>query len=128
MSVDLSTGIVVCPFSLFISFSLFSIFFYFFGGLSGSFYLTLICPLWDLLICPLLGSFILSTVGSFPHLRATLYILQEYKEDLHTLQEVLNIKKTEKLSLFMQMYASPSVAGYAIILARHASIMRARPN
>src|ERR1041385_1685884 len=37
-SVDLSKGIVVCPFSLFISFSLFSLFLYFFGGLNGSFY------------------------------------------------------------------------------------------
>jgi len=72
----------VAPFSLFISFFfLFSIFLYF-CGLFGSFYLSLICPLWDLFMCPLLGSFILSSLGSFPHLRATLYILQEYKEDL----------------------------------------------
>ena len=86
------------PPSLFLfSFSLFSIFL-FFCGLIGSFYLSLICPLWDLLICPLLGSFILSSLGSFTHLRATIYILQEYKEDLYTLQEVLNIKKTETKS------------------------------
>ena len=38
-------------------------FFYFFGGLHGSFYLTLICPLWDLFL----------TLG------AILYILQEYR-------------------------------------------------
>ena len=28
----------------------------------------------------------------------------------------------------MQMYASASVAGYAMILARHVAIIRARPN
>ena len=28
----------------------------------------------------------------------------------------------------MQMYASASVAGYAMILARHIAIIRARPN
>ena len=45
----------------------FSIFLYFFGGLNGSFYLTLICPPWDVLI--------LSSLGSFPHFRGnTLYI------------------------------------------------------
>ena len=84
---DLSKGIVVLPPSLFLF--IFYIFLYF-CGLIGSFYLSLICPLLDLLI--------LSSLGSFPHLRKTLYILEEYKEDLHTLLEVLNIKKTEKLS------------------------------
>src|SRR3954471_15072317 len=73
-------GIVVLPPSLFLF--LFFLLFLYFCGLIGSFYLSLICPLWDLLICPLLGSLILSSLGSFPHLRATLYILQEYKEDL----------------------------------------------
>src|SRR3954468_11244280 len=34
---------------LFLFFS-FSLFLFIFGGLNGSFYLTLICPLWDLLI------------------------------------------------------------------------------
>src|SRR3954466_12394378 len=82
----------VVPFYLFISF----FYFLYFCALIGSFYLSLICPLWDLLICPLWGSFILSSLGSFPQLRATVYILQEYQEDLHTLQEVINIKKTGK--------------------------------
>src|SRR3954462_10394953 len=67
----------VAPFSLFILFFSFFSFFYFFGGLNGSFYLTLICPLWDLLN--------LSSLGSFPHLRATLYFTRII-EDLHTLQ------------------------------------------
>src|SRR4051812_29969644 len=88
----------VAPFSLLFLFFFLFLYFLFFCGLIGSFYLYLICPLWDLLICPLLGSFILSSLGCFPHLRATLYILIEYKEDLHNLQEVFNIKKTEKLS------------------------------
>src|SRR6187399_1314129 len=81
-SVDRSKGIVVCPFSLFISFSLY---FLFFCGLNGSFYLNLICPLWDLLI--------LSSLGSFPHFRGnTLYITRSI-EDLSHFTKVLNIKK-----------------------------------
>ena len=79
----------VAPFSLFISFFflLFSIFFV--ASLALSIYLSFVlfgifsCVLfWDLFMCPLLGSFNSSSSGSFPHLRATLYILQEYKEDL----------------------------------------------
>src|SRR3954463_5193716 len=65
------------PSLFFIFLFLFFNFFVFFGGLNGSFYLTLICPLWDLLI--------LSSLGSFPHLRATLYFTRSI-EDLHTLQ------------------------------------------
>src|SRR3954465_15753452 len=46
------------PPSLFLFLFLFFLFFlYFFGGLNGSFYLTLICPLWDLLIFFLFGIF-----------------------------------------------------------------------
>ena len=72
-------GIVVCPLL-----SFFSIFFIF-CGLNGSFYLTLICPLWDLLI--------LSSLGSFPHFRGnTLYITRSI-EDLSHFTKVLNIKK-----------------------------------
>ena len=84
-SVDLSKGIVVLPPSLFLFlfFFLFFLFFCIFCGLFGSFYLSLICPLWDLFMCPLLGSFNLSSLGSFPHLRATLYILQESRRSSH---------------------------------------------
>src|ERR1041385_4526492 len=56
--------ISVAPFSLFISFSLFSIFCIF------------LWPQWLFLInshLSSLGSFIVSSLGSFPHLRATLY-------------------------------------------------------
>ena len=81
------------PFLLFISF--FFIFSLFLCGLIGSFYLSLICPLWDLLICPLLGSLFVSSLGYCPHFKGKLYILQGYRRS-HTLQEVLIIKKTEK--------------------------------
>src|SRR3954467_8929815 len=50
------------------------LFFSIFCGLHGSFYLTLICPLWDRLICPLWDLFL--TLG------ATLYILQKYRRSL----------------------------------------------
>src|SRR4051812_30928979 len=57
----------VPPYLSFFAFFYFFYFFLFFGGLNGSFYLTLICPLWDLLI--------FSSFGSFPHFRGnTLYI------------------------------------------------------
>src|ERR1041385_3251854 len=84
-SVDLSKGIVVCPLLYFyFYFSLFSIF-CIFCGLNGSFYLTLICPLWDLLI--------LSTLGSFPHFRGnTLYITRSI-EDLSNITKYANHKK-----------------------------------
>ena len=67
MSVDLSKGIVVCP--LLSSYFLFSHFFLFLCGLNGSFYLTLICPLWDLLVYTIWDLFL--TLGD------TLYILQD---------------------------------------------------
>ena len=64
---------------------LFSIFFLFFCGLNGSFYLTLICPLWDLLI--------LSSLGSFPHFRGNTLCITRSIEDLSHFTKVLNIKK-----------------------------------
>src|SRR3954463_9926164 len=65
-SVDILKGIVVLPPSLFLFIFLFFLFFVFFGGLNGSFYLTLTCPLWDLLI--------LTSLVSFSHFRGnTLY-------------------------------------------------------
>ena len=92
---DLSKGIVVLPPSLFLFlFSFFFFFLFFLASFALSIYLSFVlfgifsCVLfWDLLFCPLWDLFLT--------LRATLYILQEYKEDLHTLQEVLNIKKDE---------------------------------
>ena len=74
------------PPSLFLFiFLFFSIFFYFFCGLNGSFYLTLICPLWDLLI--------LSSLGSFPHFRGNTLCITRSIEDLSHFTKVLNIKK-----------------------------------
>src|SRR3954466_8830108 len=96
---------------LFFSFSLF------FGGLNGSFYLTLIFPLWDLLI--------LSSLGSFPHFRGnTLYFTRIY-EIFHTLQ---GYSHKEHITIMMQMYASARIAGYPMILARYVAMIRARPN
>ena len=63
---------------------LFSIFLVF-CGLNGSFYLTLICPLWDLLI--------LSSLGSFPHFRGNTLCITRSIEDLSHFTKVLNIKK-----------------------------------
>ena len=98
------------PPSLFLFFFFFFFYFlYFFGGLNGSFYLTLICPLWDLLL----------TLG------ATLDILQEVYEIFHTLQKYSH---KENVTIMTQMYAFSSVAGYAMILARQVAMIRARPN
>ena len=76
------------PPSLFLFLFLFSLFFFyylFFCGLNGSFYLTLICPLWDLLI--------LSSLGSFPHFRGNTLCITRSIEDLSHFTKVLNIKK-----------------------------------
>ena len=47
-----------------------------FFGLNGSFYLSLICPLWDLLVCPLWDLLVCPLWDLFLTLRITLYILQ----------------------------------------------------
>src|SRR6187399_196903 len=86
-SVDLSKEIVVCPLLSF--YFLFS----FFCGLNGSFNLSLICPLWDLLILSSLGSFDLSSLGSFPHFRGNTLCITRSIEDLSHFTKVLNIKK-----------------------------------
>ena len=99
---------------LFSFFSFFS-FLFIFGGLHGSFYLTLICPLWDLLIFPLWDIFL--TLG------ATLYILQEYRRSF-TLYKSIQHKEEGTI----MMYASASVARDAMILVHHVAIIRARPN
>src|SRR3954470_16739101 len=90
-SVDLLKGIVVCPFSLFIYFSLFSLFYF-------------LWPQWLFLFIshfPSLGSFNLSSLGSFglsslgyfPLFRGnTLYITRSIG-DLSHYTKVLNIKK-----------------------------------
>src|SRR3954468_22481763 len=107
-------GIEDAPFSLFF---LFFVFLYFFGGLNGSFYLTLICPLWDLLI--------LSSLGSFPHFRGNTLYFTRIKEIFHTLQRYSH---KEDVTIMIQMYDSARVAGYAMILSCHVAMIRARPN
>src|ERR1041385_7803442 len=107
----------VAPFSLFISFSLFSIFLFFWW------------PQWLFLFnshLSSLGSFIVSTLGSFPHLRATLYL----QEGIGNLSHFTRYSKhKEDVTIMMYaMYASASVAEYAMILAHHVAMIRARPN
>src|SRR3954465_5076442 len=67
------------------------------------------CPLWDLFL----------TLG------AILYILQEYRRSF-TLYKGTQHK--ENVTIMIQMYASDRVAGYAMILAHHVAMIRARPN
>ena len=68
-----------CPFSLFISFSLFFVVMYF-CDLIGSFYLSLICPLWDLFIYLFWDLLFVSSLGSFPHFKGnTLYFTRVQK-------------------------------------------------
>src|ERR1041385_5390341 len=108
----------VAPFSLVISFFLFFLFFSIFCGLNGSFYLTLICPLWDLLLCPL---------WIFSSLKGNTLFYKKVKEIFHTLQGARNHKEHVTIMMYA-MYASASVAEYAIILARHVAMIRARPH
>src|SRR3954469_16983914 len=118
-------GIVVCPLLSFYFFFSFSLFFFIFCGLNGSFYLTLICPLWDLLICPLWDLLICPLWDLFLTLGAILYILQEGRRSF-TLYKGTQPK--ENVTIMMKMYASARVAGYAMILARHLAMITARPN
>src|SRR4051812_12578308 len=86
--------------SFYFYFSLFLFFLYFFGGLNGSFYLTLICPLWYILICPLWDLLILSTLGSFPHFRGnTLYITKSI-EDLSHFTKYSNRKENVTILMY----------------------------
>ena len=71
--------------------------------------ISLICLLWDIFL----------TLG------AILYILQEYRRSF-TLYKGYSHK--ENVTIMMQMYASASVAGYAMILACHVAMIRERPN
>src|SRR4051812_43106022 len=74
----------VSPFFLFISFSLYFFLFWW--------------PHWLFLFISHLSSFgifCLSSLGSFPHFKGNNLYFTRSIEDLHTLQEVLNMKKTE---------------------------------
>src|SRR3954464_4578595 len=61
------------------------IFLLFFCGLHGSFYLTLICPLWDLLI--------LSSLGYFPHFRGDILDITRNIGDLSHFTKVLTSRR-----------------------------------
>src|SRR3954469_12571940 len=67
----------------------------------------------------------LSSLGSFPHFRGNTLYFTRIKEIFHTLQRYSH---KEDVTIMMQMYASASVAGYAMILAHHVEMIRARPN
>src|ERR1041385_8003514 len=99
-SADLSKGIVVCPLlSFYFSFFLIYYYFLYFCGLNGSFYLTLICPLWDLLICPLWDLLICPLWDLFLTLGATLYILQKV-EDLSHFTKYSNHKEDVTIMMY----------------------------
>src|ERR1041385_4869697 len=70
-----------------------SIILYFFGGLNGSFYLTLICPLWDLLILSSLGSFDFVLFGIFSSLQGQYSIFYKNIGDLSHFTKVLTKRK-----------------------------------
>src|ERR1041385_6679312 len=91
----------VAPFSLFYFFLSFFYFFVFLCGLNGSFYLTLICPLWDLLLCPL---------WIFSSLKGNTLFYKKVKEIFHTLQGTQNHKEDITIMMYA-MYVAASVTG-----------------
>ena len=109
----------VSPFSIFL--------FLFLCGLTCSFYLSLIFPLHNFLIVYLWDILFVYSLGSFPHFKGnTLYITRMMKIT-HFTKSSQHIENW-KLSWCIQMYAFASVAGYAMILARHVAIIRASTN
>src|ERR1041384_7620616 len=73
-----------------------------------------------------LGSFDFVHFGIFSSLLgAILYILQEYRRSSHFTK---GTHKKKMQLIMMQMYASARIAGYAMILARHVAMIRAKPN
>src|SRR3954463_1554514 len=67
----------------------------------------------------------LSSLGSFPHFRGNTLCFTRIYEIFHTLQRY---SQKENVTIMMQTYASARIAGYAMILARHVAMIRARPN
>ena len=103
----------VAPFSLFFSF-----FFFFVASLALSIYLSFV----------LFGIFSFVLFGIFSALKGnTLCFTRIKRRSSHFIRSTQH-KDKWKLSWCMQMYASASVAGYAMILARHVAIIGARPN
>src|SRR3954471_5543982 len=107
----------VAPFSLFISFFSFFYFLYF------------LWPQWLFLFNShlySLGSFIVSTFGIFSSLKGNTLFYKKVKEIFHTLQGTQNHKEDVTIMMYAR-YAFASVAEYAMILARHVAMIRARP-
>src|SRR3954464_13818796 len=104
------------PSLTFFSFSLFSLFLFFWW------------PQWLFLFNSHLssvGSFDFVLFGIYFSLRGnTLYFTRVW-EIFHTLQKYSH---KEDITIMMQIYASARIVGYALILARHVAMIRARPN
>src|SRR3954463_13278702 len=109
-SVDLSKGIAVFPPSIFLFlFSSFLFFYFFVGSLVVSIYLSFV--LFGIFCLSSFGIICLSSLGYFPHFKGnTLYFTRSI-EDLHTLQEVLNIKKMKTI----MMYANVCLFQFSVI-------------
>ena len=98
--VDLSKGIVVLPLLsfYFFFFSFFSFYFIFSWPHWLFLFISHFSSFWDLFLS-YLGSFVCPIWDLFLTLRATLYCTRSI-EDLHTLQEVLNIKKMKTIMMY----------------------------
>src|SRR3954465_3124408 len=92
---------IVAPFSLFISFSLFSIFLYFFAAsIALSIELSFV----------LFGIFYCVHFGIFPSLKGNTLFYKKVKEIFHTLQGTRNHKEDVAMMMYA-MYVAVSVAG-----------------
>src|ERR1041385_5395073 len=87
------------PLLSFISFSPFSIFLYFFGGLNGSFYFSHLSSLGSFNLYSL-GSFNLSTLGSFPHFRGNTLYFTKGIEDLSHFTKYSNHKENVTIMMY----------------------------
>src|SRR3954471_3439883 len=72
-----------------------------------------------------LGSFDFVLFGIFSSLWGQHSI---FYKNIGDLSHFTRYSHKEDITIMMQMYASAMVAGYAMILARHVAMIRARPN
>ena len=104
------------PFSLFIFIFLFFPFFIFWW------------PQWLFLFnshLSSLGSFDFVLFGFFSSIQGQYSI---FYKNIGDLSHFTRYSHKEDITIMMQMYASARIAGYAMILARHVAMIRARPN
>src|SRR4051812_19711502 len=73
-----------------------------------------------------LGSFDFVLFGIFSSLLGQYSIFYKNEGDLSHFTKGTHKKKMQLI--MMQMYASARIAGYAMILARHVAMIRAKPN